>query len=265
MDKAFHRAKALLDGLMASRPLPTRLESLFSWIALPVYVWQGLGVRKRTRRMPPPHNPGTLNFGNGDEPLRLLILGDSSAAGTGVNDIAKSMSGMLPRFLHERSGQPVSARIAGMNSATCAQIRDHVVPHIEPRDFNYIALNIGTNDAKNFHTGKQFCRDFGTLLYALTARFPAATIIWSGVIDLEDAPALPRPLARILGIRSRIIDRNGRVLCAERGALCPPPEWRAIPENFSSDGFHASEAGYHEWADAMASYIMDLEKAKTAG
>jgi lysophospholipase L1-like esterase len=168
----------------------------------------------------------------------------------------------LPQLLAELSGRPVIARIAGMNSATSGQIRDYAVPHIEPRDFHYITLNIGTNDAKNFHSGRRFKKDFGTLIYALRARFPHAVIIWSGVLDLENCPALPQPLARILGIRSRIIDHKGKVLCAERGALAPRSEWRAVPENFSEDGFHASEKGYREWAEAMARYILTLEGEK---
>lgn len=123
-------------------------------------------------------------------------------------------------------------------------------------------LNIGTNDAKNFHTLRAFKRDFGTLIYALKARFPHAAIIWSGVLDLETVPALPSPLNRILGIRSRLIDHRGRVLCNERGALAPDSEWRSVPENFSADGFHASEAGYREWAEAAARLISELEAAK---
>jgi lysophospholipase L1-like esterase len=176
--------------------------------------------------------------------------------------LEESFSGLLPAMLARQTGRAVTARIAGMNSATASQIRDHVVAHIEPRDFDYVLLNIGANDAKNFHSGKRFCRDFGTLLYALKARFAKATVIWSGVIDLEDAPALPQPLARILGIRSRIIDRNGRILCRERGVLCPPSEWRAVPENFARDGFHASAAGYREWAEGMTRYILSLEASR---
>lgn len=242
---------------------PSLAETAFSWIALPVYVWQGLGVRRRTHRMAPPAHPGTLEFPGEGKRIDLLVLGDSSAAGVGVDDIADSFAALLPRFLAERTGRPVKVRIVGMNSATSAQIRDYAVPHIEPRDFDYVALNIGTNDAKNYHSGRRFKKDFGTLLYALRARFPAATIVWSGVIDMAGVPALPKPLNRILSIRSRLIDRIGRILCRERGALCPPPEWRVVPENFSADGFHASAAGYREWADGLADWILALEDHRT--
>jgi lysophospholipase L1-like esterase len=52
-------------------------------------------------------------------------------------------------------------------------------------------------------------------------------------------------------------------LCHERGALAPQSDWRIIPENFSVDGFHASEAGYREWAVKAAVYIAALEQQKT--
>ncbi|MFZ1814017.1 MAG: SGNH/GDSL hydrolase family protein [Rhizobiaceae bacterium] len=242
---------------MASKP--ARLHTFATWLSLPIYVWQGLGVRRHSIRMEPPYNCGTYDFPGKGKPIRILLLGDSSAAGVGVGSIAQSLGGYLPRFISEKSGRPVSIHIAGMNSATAAQIRDHVVPHIDPRDFDFVTLNIGTNDAKNFHTGRRFCKDFGTLLYSLKARFPQARIIWSGVLDLSKVPALPKPLGAILGVRSRLIDYNGRVLCRERGAISPEPEWDAVPENFSSDGFHASERGYRQWAENLARFMLELD------
>lgn len=246
---------------MRQQNLPTRFQALATWLALPVYVWQGLAVRRRTRRMTPPENRGWYRHEGKGDPFRLLLVGDSSAAGVGVDAIAKSLGGILPAELARRTGRPVDILVAGMNSATAADIRDHVVPHIGERNFTHVVLNIGANDAKNFHSGRRFCADFGTLLYALKARFPAATIVWSGVLDFEGAPALPSPLNRILGVRSRIIDACGRKLCRERGALAPDPEWRVVRENFSADGFHASEAGYREWAQNLAAFLLDREAA----
>lgn len=232
---------------------------------LPVYAWQGSRLRARTHRMPPPPSRDVYDFKGKGEPLRILVLGDSSAAGVGVERVEDCFAWRFPNYIAKRSGRAVSLRIAGMNSATSAHIRDLVVPHIEPRDFDYIALNIGTNDAKNFHRGNRFCANFGGLIYALRARFPGATIIWSGVLDLENVPALPSPLNKILGIRSRLISHNGRVLCRERGALAPDPEWRVVEENFSSDGFHASKKGYDEWASNLADYVIELERTRARG
>lgn len=237
----------------------SRLEAALTWLALPVYVWQGLKVRRATHRMPPPPHAGHIGADGDEDALRVLIIGDSSAAGVGVEEIGQSLAGHLLDLLPQQVSRPVRIRIAGMNSATSDQIRDHVVPFLDHGPYDYICLNIGTNDAKNFHSGRRFCRDFGTLLYALKAKWPAATIIWAGVLDMEHVPALPSPLNRILGIRSRIIDRNGKILCSERGALAPVSNWRIIRENFASDGFHASAKGYREWAEGLSAYIADLE------
>ncbi len=249
----------------------TRFEALLSWLALPIYVWQGLAVRRRAMRMPPPDHKGWVHTDSGrrdhlpetsdssDTRLRILLIGDSSAAGVGATTVDASLGGQLAQILHEQTGRPVSIRIAGSNSAVSGEIRDHVVPNLRHDPYDYICLNIGTNDAKNFHRGRTFCKNFGSLLYALKSRFPEASIIWSGVLDLKDVPALPSPLNRILGIRSRIINRNGRILCAERGALAPQAVWDIIPENFAVDGFHASERGYRQWAEGLANFIAELE------
>jgi lysophospholipase L1-like esterase len=141
-------------------------------------------------------------------------------------------------------------------------LRDHVLPNLAREEYDYISLNIGVNDAKNFHTGKRFCKEFGTLLYAILARFPHAQIIWGGIIDMEQVPTLTTPLNKILSIRSRILDRNGRILCEERGAHAPKSNWKVIPENFARDGFHASSLGYQRWADELADYILSIEDTR---
>ena len=237
----------------------SRLEALISWFGLPIYVWQGLGVRRTSTRLAPPEKKPLVELKGKGKQLRILFIGDSSAAGVGVDEFEESVSGRLPHLLKEKTGRPVFQRTCGNNSATSGSIRDFVVPHLEADRYNYIILSIGTNDAKNFHSGRRFCKEFGTLLYALHAKFPGTRIIWQGLIDVEDVPILPSPLNKILGIRSRIIRKNGKQLCYERNALAPDSTWQPLPENFSRDGFHASARGYQVWAEELADYIAQLE------
>lgn len=237
----------------------TNLEKAFSWLAFPVYAVQGLRVRSRIQRMLPPAASAVAEIEGKGQPIRTLMIGDSSAAGVGVTEFHQSVAGGFPALLAELTGRPVYARTCGNNSATTGQIRDYVLPHIEPLDYDYVVLSIGTNDAKNFHSGKRFCKEFGTLIYALRTRFPNARIIWSGIIDIGDIPALPFPLNRILSIRSRILMQAGKTLCEERGALAPPSGWQPLPENFAEDGFHCSAKGYGMWAKELAGFIAKME------
>lgn len=228
----------------------------------PAYAWQGTRIRSNTQRMNPPFHKGILHKkGNSTKPeLNILLVGDSSAAGVGVDNIEQSLAGHLCRLLNELTKRSINIRIAGSNSATAAQLRDYVVPNLKHDSYDYIILNVGTNDAKNFHSGSKFCKNFGTLLYALKSKWPEAQIIWSGIIDLEELELLPKPLNRILGIRSRILNQNGEILCEERSAHAPGnKDWKVIPENFSKDGFHANSLGYERWANGMCNYILSLE------
>ena len=237
----------------------TPSEIVFSWLALPVYIYQGLRVRNQSMRMAPPEQIPFVEIKGKGKPLNLLFMGDSSAAGVGVTDFKECVAGRTPHLLAKKTGRPITTRTCGNNSATAGELRDLIVPHLEPAIYDYIIINIGTNDSKNFHTARRFKKEFGGLLYTLNAKFPGAKVIWSGLIDIEKIPLLPSPLNKIIGIRSRIIKKMGNELCFERGALYPIAKWEPVRENFSEDGFHASSKGYEEWAEELSDYIADLQ------
>lgn len=231
------------------------MKLLLTWFALPVALWQGLAVRRRTERLVPPAGPHEGVTGPGEAKIRLLVIGDSSAAGVGVDRIEKSMGPLLAVHLAERTGETVHWRVAGFNSATSGQIRDHVVKHL-PRDgFTHVVLSIGTNDAKNFHTLSRFKREFGGLVYALKARFPSASLVWSPVVEMRDVPALPRPLADILSVRACAVNALGARLVSERGGVAATPLPVEGPRGFAVDGFHAGELGYAAWAAHLLPFV----------
>jgi len=239
----------------------TKTEIIASWLGLPIYAYQGTRVRKRAMRMAPPEQMPRVEIKgkNAREPLRLLFIGDSSAAGVGVADFRDCVAGLTPHLLARKTGRKIICRTCGNNSATSGDLRDIIVPSLEPAEYDFIIINIGTNDSKNFHSARRFKKEFGGLLYLLNAKFPGARIIWSGLIDVGGIPLLPKPLNRILSIRSRIIRKTGKELCHERGALAPETNWQPIRENFAEDGFHASAKGYHAWAEELSDYIVKLQ------
>ncbi|MFP1630883.1 SGNH/GDSL hydrolase family protein [Zhengella sp. ZM62] len=237
---------------------------LLTWPLYPVYAWQGIATRLRTQRLSPPADGPEGSIAGTGEPFRLLVVGDSSAAGVGVERFADSLAGQLSAMLAERTGRPVTCRAAGANSAVAAQVRDHVVPHVEPRDWTHVVLSLGTNDMKNFHTLPRFKRDFGTLVYAVRTRFPQARIYWPEMIDMRRVPAMPWALARILDIRADAFNAKAGRLCKERGACLVPALQDVQPEGFSQDGFHASAAGYRTWAENLARVILSEEEGRLA-
>jgi lysophospholipase L1-like esterase len=200
-------------------------QSFLSWLAFPVYVWQGVGVRLKTERMLPAEGRVLHRIAGEGEPFNLLVIGDSSAASVGVGRTEDGLAARLAALVSERTGRPVEWRAAGFNSATAGQLRDFVVPNLAPESWTHIVLAVGTNDMKNFHTARRFKAEFGGLLYAVRAKWPEALVLWSPVIEMTRVPALPSLLARVLEIRARIVNRVGAG-SARNAAQSPPPACR---------------------------------------
>ena len=234
---------------------PGFLTSLLPWLCLPVLVFQGRAVRAKTIRMVPPPGPLTGKINGKGETLRLLVMGDSSAAGVGADHTSECLGPLIAANLHVATGQPVIWRKAGSNSAIASDLRDHVVPHLPPDQWTHILITVGTNDAKNFVTIRSFKKGFGGLIYALKAKFPDARIVWSPIIDMEKMPTLTPFLARMLNVRARLINSVGADLCTERYATAADPLPISIGNGFAADGFHANAAAYKVWADHVMTWL----------
>jgi lysophospholipase L1-like esterase len=126
-------------------------KALFSWLAFPVYVWQGIRLRLRIERLCPPDIPLEGRMHGSGEEFRLLVAGDSSVAGVGMTRLEETLTFNLAGELNRRTGRPVTWRAAGANSATSGDLRDHVIPHLDRRDYTHVVIVVGTNDMKNFH------------------------------------------------------------------------------------------------------------------
>ncbi len=237
-----------------------RFAPLLSWLAFPVYVWQGLAVRRRTERMLPASGPVRHRIDGAGPGIRLLALGDSSVASVGIEESQHGVAASLARLLNERTGRAVMWRAAGFSSATSGQIRDHVLPNLDSEQWSHILLVVGTNDAKNFHSARHFKREFGGLLYALRAKWPEARVVWSPIVDMSRMPALPDMLGRILEIRAQTLNARGEALCFERGAVPASRLPILDPQaGFSTDGFHASRIGYAAWAEHLLPVVLGDE------
>jgi len=234
-----------------------RLLPLLTWLAYPAYIWQGLGVRRRTSRMLPAQGPVMHDIAGKAPDISLLVLGDSSAASVGIGNSENGLAAQLATLISQRTGRAVRWRAAGFNSATSGQIRDHVLPNLSADPWTHIVLAIGTNDTKNFHSVPRFKKEFGGLLYGLRAKWPEARVVWSPVLEFTMAPAMPSLLGKILEIRAGEMNRMGERLCLERGAVPAPRLPITDPEaGFASDGFHASEAGYLAWAEHLVGLVV---------
>lgn len=122
-----------------------------------------------------------------------------------------------------------------------------------------------SNDLKNLHTATRFRRELAALLDAVLAAAPRAQVCLLGIPPLEHFPALPRPLADVLGWRGRAFDAIGvqAVHTRERAFRIETAEPLG-PQMFAGDGFHPSPTLHAAFAEAvMASLALPAESSIT--
>jgi len=198
-----------------------------------------------------------LRYGKipGPDPLRLLVFGDSTAAGVGVEYQSEALAGVLSRELNERFGRGVTWQLYARSGATSGTLRAFFLPSATTEEFDVIFLSIGVNDVMNLRHTRQFAGDLEALLDALRAKSPEAWIIVPGVPRMQRFESLPDPLSSILGARAHRINQAARKVIDGRYRVVHTKPWPiSTPGFFAVDNFHPSAIGYAAWAKAALDY-----------
>jgi lysophospholipase L1-like esterase len=198
-----------------------------------------------------------LRYGKvpGRDPLRLLVFGDSTAAGVGVEYQSEGLVGALARDLHDRFGRGVTWQLYARSGVTSGALRSFFLPSAMSERFDLIFLSIGVNDVMNIRYTRQFAGDLEAILDGLRESSPEAWIIVPGVPRMERFDSLPDPLSSILGARAHRINLAARKVIDGRYRVVHTKPWPiGTPGFFAVDNFHPSAIGYAAWAKAALDY-----------
>lgn len=230
-----------------------RLRNAAPLIALPLAPLQGAWVQRRVPRFPDAEGR-TGTAGDGERVVRLVVVGDSVAAGYAVPHHRTTVSGALARRLADKWAATVHWEVLGTTGHTAGEAavsltETEAVAALAPADVVFVS--IGVNDTKNLHSAARFRRELGQLLDTVLVAAPTAQVLVLGIPPLDQLPAVPRPLADALGWRGRAFDRISAQECARRDRV--HRLWPAdvlMREMFAGDGFHPSELLHAMFADA---------------
>ncbi|MCE8521684.1 SGNH/GDSL hydrolase family protein [Ruegeria pomeroyi] len=220
---------------------------------LPVLAAQGLAVRRKAQLLPEPAGSRAGTAGSGPQ-LRLLIAGDSSAAGVGATTQAEALSGRLvARLALEYT---LDWRLEATTGHTTRDTLDRLVRLTGP--FDIVVTALGVNDTTRGSSARGFARRQAALLDHLTGPLGAQVVIVTAVPDMALFPALPQPLAWILGAQARRLDRALQQVAAHHPqAVYHHPVIPPDPAMAARDGYHPSPLAYDRWAEGLAGLIRD--------
>mgnify|MGYP005845198783 CR=1 FL=1 len=219
------------------------------WPWAPLLLAQGLYARVRARGMGPAESPqGRVGCGPG---ARLAGLGDSIIAGIGVSHHADGLTGQVARCL-AASGVSVEWNAIGESGADSGSVLGELLPRAVAWEPDFVVLSVGVNDAVRGTDPGVFKERLRAIVEGLTATRRAPAVVFGGIPPLDSFPALPRPLATLLGERARRLQARAVDLAGYRGLKVvsfPPVLAR---EAFAHDGFHPRAEGCAAWAGWVA-------------
>ncbi len=219
---------------------------------LPLLLAQAFWLRHSAQLLPEPKGPRSGTLGDGP-PLRLLILGDSSAAGVGADTQSEGLSGQLVARLAARYQVTWQLEAGTGETSLTALTR---VQTMRPQTFDCAVVVLGVNDVTRVTTKAQFTARQSALWQLLQDRFEVRQIISSGVPPMQQFPLLPEPLAWALGRQAARLDDGLAALAAKStGATHLPMSLPQNPDLAASDGFHPGPEAYAMWASSLAQQI----------
>lgn len=209
------------------------------------YAQPALGLNLRTRV--------------GDEtapPLRLVMLGDSSALGVGVERVTDTVGGQLAALLAAgRSGRRVELSSVGVSGSRSSDLATQVARALLGQRPDVAVILVGANDV----IGLRSPGESATHLSAAVRRLREAgvEVVVGTCPDLGAARAIAPPLRQLVAWFGRRVARaqvravhaaGGAVvdLASETGAV-----FRADPNTLCEDRYHPSADGYRVWAYAL--------------
>jgi len=193
-----------------------------------------------------------------DAPLRLVVLGDSIAYGTGAQQVRETVGPRLVRAL-ERDGYDVDMQVLAVPGATSRDLAAQVRRAVS-LGADLALIVVGANDLTRLVPPTQAAGALGAAVTALRAA--GARVVVAPAPDLSDFPAIPpaiRPFVHQACLRLQ--QQQAAATEAAGGVVAPVSAelarvFAADPALFSRDRYHPSSAGYARIADVLAPYIV---------
>lgn len=223
----------------------------------PFLYLQSKYIRRKVGRLPDAEGKTRGKFGADESFAKLLILGESTAAGVGARTHETGLAGQFARFLGEKVGKSVEWQVIGRSGITVKETIHELVPKIPDEKFDYILLALCGNEVLKLRSPRAFRRDMKKLLEILREKNGDATFFMTNAPAVRLSPILPHPIKFILGHLSALHDANAREFTAAMTNVLYFHQPVEVPEGFFADGIHPSEKGYTAWSKRMIEFFTE--------
>ncbi|WP_159087027.1 SGNH/GDSL hydrolase family protein [Loktanella sp. Alg231-35] len=219
---------------------------------MPVLLAQAAYLRRNVITLPDPEGDRKGTIGAGP-PLRLLVIGDSSALGIGTETLDDALIGQIAQRLAPHC--TVSFELVAKSGARTWDVVGWL-DEMPEGGFDVVVTALGVNDVTKLVSLHKFLRGQSALIAGLRTRFDDPFVIVSGLPPVEQFPLLPHPVRWVLGRQAARFDRRLRALVDTLpNSANVRIDLGLGPHNMAEDGFHPGPEVYAEWAKEVVALI----------
>ncbi|MFZ7792922.1 SGNH/GDSL hydrolase family protein [Acinetobacter lwoffii] len=222
---------------------------------IPALVIQGNRVKKNTLKLPEPLGKRQGRTGTGKK-LSLLILGDSAAAGVGVEHQDDALLGAI---LHKlKSDFEIEWKLQAKTGDTSSKVI-RALDQMEVQHYDVIITSVGVNDVTKLMPAEVWIQKQEQLYSKIQQKFSPKLIIAAGVPPMNMFPALPNPLAWLFGKYAKHMNLKLEKFVNQQVNMqwieYDIEKYRAMNLQMAADGFHPSKEVYTLWGQEVAGKI----------
>ncbi|MFG6488857.1 SGNH/GDSL hydrolase family protein [Roseateles sp. BYS78W] len=221
----------------------------------PLLILQGRHVRATALRLPEAAGERSRDGGV----LRLLIVGDSSAAGVGAAHQDEALAGCLARALATRLGDPVGWQLI----ATSGHRSNQALAALQAADVgaaDVLITSLGVNDVVDQVPPQEALAALDAIDAHAREHAGVRLSVHCAAPPMQSFPLLPQPLRWFFGRQAARF--NAALAAQTRGQALrrvvhlPEAMQRNAAALMAADGFHPGPRGYALWAEALADQIV---------
>ena len=221
-------------------------------------LWPVLWLQaRRVRRADPclPEPPGERAGECGQGPaLRLLVAGDSGAAGVGADTQAEGLCGQLVRALSAH--YTVQWHVLASNGLDSPGLLT-LLRGMPRARFDVVVLSIGANDATDLQAPAGWAQRQSGVADLIQQRFEPGLLMHCAVPPMHACRALPQPLRWFMGLWASQMNRAlaAHLIGPGSRSMHWHPE-QMIAAGMAADRIHPNAQGYAAWAGTLLPHIL---------
>ena len=287
-----HTDKTIPTKIVPTKTTTAKITATAKNVLLaPIYIYQGRKVKRDTVRLPEPDGDrfGCIklhsdkdNVASDLPSLRLMIVGDSAAAGVGSQTQQQALAGQLIPALQKQMGiythfDEIMWSLQASTGHTSFDILRRLYILAAPsQPIDVMVISVGVNDTTANVSSAKWQQQLEDIIAIAQRKFGVRHLIFSSLPPMAKMPALPSPLSGFIGAKAASLDRILQQVCTQyNGVYYMAADFTQMAKEntykdgangapfdasvmFASDDFHPSSLTYGYWGQEVVEQIATL-------